>query len=122
MVDVLPDAMKWRKFLAGWDKQLPIVTVTSSTPWIAAYLFLRNHSGIKPAELTVLAAMKLPGKLPATFHSEWYELLARKLEQADHLDEAANAWKLAAQSARQSVKPYLLLNRDRVLYARHALK
>jgi hypothetical protein len=120
--DLLADSSKWRRFLAGWDKQLPLTSVSATTPWMSSYLYLRNRAKISASELKTLARMTIPAGIPATFRAEWYELLATRYEEAGRRDDAANAWNHADRYARDSIKPYLALNRARVLFAQGSVK
>jgi hypothetical protein len=98
--------VEWRRYLAGWRRTFPSSAPAAtagegSEPWILAYLRVRNE---KEAPLDVEAlgrilAQATPDRqLPATFHVEWYRLIAHRLMKAGAFAEAAAAYDKATEA------------------------
>lgn len=104
-------ALEWRKYLAGWRKNLPDTSLTGS--WITSYLIARNarEANLSQTDLMALVAQVPDASLPATFHSEWYRVLAGRMMRQGNYAAASGAYDLAAKAA---------LPGSRDLFAEHA--
>jgi hypothetical protein len=92
-------AIEWRKFLAGWRKNLPDNSVFG--PWITAYLVARNarDTALSEFDMGQMAMMTPDPSLPASFHSEWYRILAGRMMRQELYAAAATTYEMAAKSA-----------------------
>lgn len=90
-------ALEWRKFLAGWRRNLP--QVTSGAPWLLTYLRLRNErsQAFDAAELSKLVTEMPDPKMSQSFHFEWYRILASHLMRAGRFLDAAKIYDKAAE-------------------------
>jgi hypothetical protein len=104
-------AIEWRKYLAGWRRNLP--DAGSAGPWILSYLRLRNEKGgkIESEELTKLIDQAPDAALSRSFHLEWYRIIAQRLMREGRFQDAAKAYRKAADAG---------LSGNRDVFAEHA--
>lgn len=90
-------AQSWRRYLAGWAKTPP--EKRDGEPWLATYLRLRNGQLDSGGAAGLKKALEAPvdPSLSASFHVEWYRLLANKLMREGAFADAAFAYRKAAE-------------------------
>lgn len=92
-------AIEWRKYLAGWRRNLPQSEAPSA--WLVTYLKLR-HDKSKTwtvEDLKKLAELSPDSTVARSFHIEWYKVLAHRLMQQGEYQEAATAYAKAAENS-----------------------
>ncbi len=112
-----PQALPWRRYLAGWRDSLPEKSGYEE-PWILTYLRIRRgDKGILNAEyLTTSSGAVITPDLDPTFTTEWYKFLGQRLMQLQAFGSAQEAYELAAKVSRGENKKFYEQSARRAKY------
>ncbi len=102
-----PQALEWRKVLAGFTRTLPEQNKEPSTLWLLSYLRFRNAKDDQMSKEELnrnLTEVPPDISLPQTFAFEWYKLLAARFMKLEEYTLAAQSFELAASVARPATK------------------
>lgn len=104
------EARPWLMLLLG-SGQIPKALDHADTPWIIAYLELRNHKSLDRTETAwnALLTMPIPSDIPSTFLVEWWKLLGEGLFRRGMYHAAADALESAASQAKDGQKNFFKL-------------
>ena len=97
-------SLVWRRYLAGWNDQLP--ALDEGEFWLLKYLSLRRRQPKTIEDLNEMAKTEIPTGAPSTFHVEWYRFLGIRYHRFRSFQQSSDYYKKAAEFASSGAKSY----------------